>query len=66
MATLITCPTCHQQFDPAQSRAMPFCSPRCKQIDLGRWLNEDISIPFREKPDDHGWGVSSEDEEPRR
>jgi endogenous inhibitor of DNA gyrase (YacG/DUF329 family) len=23
----------------------PFCSPRCKTIDLGRWLSEDYRIP---------------------
>jgi uncharacterized protein len=42
------CPTCGKQFDPQTSRAMPFCSQRCRQIDLGRWLNEDISMPLSE------------------
>jgi endogenous inhibitor of DNA gyrase (YacG/DUF329 family) len=32
-----------------QSRAdwpeLPFCSPRCKSIDLGRWLGETYRIP---------------------
>ncbi len=23
----------------------PFCSARCKQIDLGRWLNETYRVP---------------------
>jgi endogenous inhibitor of DNA gyrase (YacG/DUF329 family) len=31
---------------------MPFCSDRCRRIDLRRWLSEDISIPYRELPDD--------------
>lgn len=31
---------------------MPFCSERCQRIDLNRWLNEDISLPYREVPDD--------------
>lgn len=44
MATC-TCPTCGQSFDPALTPAMPFCSARCRQIDLGRWLNEEISLP---------------------
>lgn len=65
MAKAITCPTCGEPFDPEQSRAMPFCSPRCKQIDLGRWLNEDISIPFREKPEDD-WGTPDGDDPPPR
>jgi endogenous inhibitor of DNA gyrase (YacG/DUF329 family) len=24
---------------------IPFCSPRCRQIDLGRWLGEVYRIP---------------------
>ncbi len=24
---------------------MPFCSTRCKTIDLGRWLGENYSVP---------------------
>jgi len=50
--SLIRCPTCHQEFDPQASTAMPFCSPRCRRIDLNRWLNEDISVPYRELPED--------------
>jgi endogenous inhibitor of DNA gyrase (YacG/DUF329 family) len=36
------------EFDPGCSRAMPFCSDRCKRIDLKRWLDEEISIPYNE------------------
>jgi endogenous inhibitor of DNA gyrase (YacG/DUF329 family) len=39
---------------------MPFCSDRCRQIDLRRWLNEDISIPFREAGDDEGPALSDD------
>ena len=33
---------------------MPFCSPRCRRIDLGRWLDEGYSLPIErqeESPD---------------
>jgi endogenous inhibitor of DNA gyrase (YacG/DUF329 family) len=34
---------------------MPFCSLRCKQIDLGRWLDERIGIPVqRQDNEDEG------------
>lgn len=46
------CPVCEQSFDPAQSRALPFCSERCRQIDLGRWLGEEYSLPV-ERDDGH-------------
>jgi uncharacterized protein len=49
MSSLLRCPTCKQSFDPVQSRAMPFCSDRCRRIDLGRWLNEEISVPVNEE-----------------
>lgn len=50
MAT-VRCPICEREFDPAQSPAVPFCSARCRQIDLGRWLGEKYSVPV-ELPDD--------------
>lgn len=32
---------------------MPFCSQRCWQIDLGRWLGEGYSVPVKKNPDDY-------------
>ena len=54
MASLIRCPICEKQFDPATGPAMPFCSERCRQIDLGRWLREVYSVPVERNPDDEG------------
>jgi len=34
---------------------MPFCSPRCRLVDLGRWLDEGYSLPTepeKESPDE--------------
>ncbi len=41
------CPICGK---PAQGRYDPFCSARCKQIDLGRWLSEVYVVPSDEPP----------------
>jgi len=30
----------------------PFCSERCKQIDLGAWANDSYRIPVQGNPDD--------------
>ena len=49
---MIRCPICEKQFDPATSPAMPFCSDRCRQIDLGRWLREVYSVPVERDPDE--------------
>jgi len=27
-----------------ENKGWPFCSPRCKQVDLGRWINEEYRI----------------------
>lgn len=48
------CPVCGQPSDP---KARPFCSARCANVDLGRWLNGSYAIPVEE----HG-GSSDEEE----
>ena len=55
MAT-IRCPVCEKHFDPAASQAMPFCSDRCRQIDLGRWLREAYSVPVERDPEEEADG----------
>jgi endogenous inhibitor of DNA gyrase (YacG/DUF329 family) len=39
------CPICDKEFDRDASPAAPFCSDRCRSIDLGRWLGEVYSLP---------------------
>ena len=39
------CHTCGTDFDPAASSALPFCSERCRTIDLARWLDERYHVP---------------------
>lgn len=46
------CSICEKHFDPKESTSMPFCSPRCKQIDLGRWLNEGYGLPAEPSEDE--------------
>lgn len=46
------CPICEQSFDPASSPAPPFCSERCRTIDLGRWLGERYGLPDMPDPED--------------
>ncbi|HET8996858.1 MAG TPA: DNA gyrase inhibitor YacG [Acetobacteraceae bacterium] len=36
------CPVCGR---PATIDARPFCSPRCADIDLGRWVTGQYRIP---------------------
>ncbi len=40
-----TCPECRARFKVADdAKHLPFCSDRCKLIDLGRWLNGEFAI----------------------
>jgi uncharacterized protein len=49
----MTCPICGK---PALPDYRPFCSRRCADVDLGRWLTESYRIPASEdeaeEPDD--------------
>lgn len=46
------CPICGREFEPnAPGTAMPFCSIRCKQIDLKRWLDEEYTC-FSDKTEE--------------
>jgi len=46
MPTTVLCPTCQAQVAwTPESRFRPFCSERCRLIDLGEWLTEGRVIP---------------------
>jgi len=39
------CPICRRNVRPrADNPGFPFCSPRCKAVDLGKWLDEAYRI----------------------
>ncbi|MCS6900647.1 MAG: DNA gyrase inhibitor YacG [Myxococcales bacterium] len=39
------CPICQGPLPPEKPASFPFCSPRCRTIDLARWLDGDYRIP---------------------
>jgi endogenous inhibitor of DNA gyrase (YacG/DUF329 family) len=46
MATIVKCPTCRRPVEwSSESLYRPFCSDRCRLIDLGAWLTEQHKIP---------------------
>ena len=53
------CPICGVEVTPrSANKAFPFCTARCKSIDLGKWLTEDYRVPAT--PDEAGEGGESE------
>ena len=63
------CPTCKLEFKIETSPAKPFCSERCKTIDLGRWLDGSFTLPEAPNPEadeipDDNWRGEPLAEEP--
>ena len=46
--TAASCPICAR---PTEARWRPFCSKRCADIDLGRWLTGRYAVPAEEGPE---------------
>lgn len=47
------CPICRASVRPrAKNPIFPFCSERCKALDLGRWLTEAYRIAAEQAPDE--------------
>jgi uncharacterized protein len=43
---ITACPICRKPAQPRPAnRSYPFCSDRCRLIDLGKWLGEEYRIP---------------------
>lgn len=51
------CPICGK---PAGAQAQPFCSTRCADIDLGRWLTDRYVIPTPMDEDEDGAAQTSD------
>jgi endogenous inhibitor of DNA gyrase (YacG/DUF329 family) len=43
------CPICSK---PAAETSTPFCSERCRDVDLNRWLSGSYALPGRPLEDD--------------
>jgi uncharacterized protein len=56
-----TCPICGK---PTEHAYRPFCSRRCADVDLNRWLSGVYAIPGR--PDDEEDGAAGDGPDPRK
>ena len=55
----MSCPLCRK---PSVKRYRPFCSARCRDLDLGNWFKGSYRIEVVESPD--GPSEDTEEEEP--
>jgi len=66
------CPICGAEVRPrGVNAAFPFCAPRCKAIDLGKWLNEEYRVPVSdldpdETPVDRAARMDLDEESPSK
>ncbi len=44
------CPRCGEATTWENNEFRPFCSDRCKLIDLGAWANENYKLPTEDSP----------------
>lgn len=55
---IVTCPQCKgESVYHISNPARPFCSTRCKAMDLGGWANEDFRVAADGKPDHAGFDI---------
>jgi endogenous inhibitor of DNA gyrase (YacG/DUF329 family) len=47
-ASKVTTKPCPECGKPANPATLPFCSPRCRDVDLNRWLSGRYVIPGKE------------------
>jgi endogenous inhibitor of DNA gyrase (YacG/DUF329 family) len=47
--TTKSCPICGK---PATETSKPFCSERCRDVDLNRWLSDSYRIPAKDDDED--------------
>ncbi|GAB6053424.1 DNA gyrase inhibitor YacG [Magnetospira thiophila] len=52
------CPRCGK---PAVHGYRPFCSKRCADLDLGKWLSEDYRIAAEEAPGENDYAEIEEE-----
>ena len=46
MVALVKCPTCQRDVEWTDANPYrPFCSERCRLVDLGAWISEQRGIP---------------------
>lgn len=57
------CPTCKKSVEWKGNPYRPFCSERCKMVDLGAWAREEYRVPVQSMDDDEDGGYPEDGQE---
>ncbi len=47
---IVACPICKKEMEWQGNPHRPFCSDRCRMIDLGAWSSEEYRVPAETFP----------------
>ncbi len=59
----VSCPQCQSPFNYYSSESRPFCSERCRKIDLGHWFQESYVVPLKETVENFNLNENHDSEE---
>ncbi len=60
---LVQCPQCGIKFQYYTSEYRPFCSERCRLVDLGHWLSDSYRIAGRPDPKNPDLNTESDEDD---
>lgn len=63
MIMKIICPICKNTTTWEENPWRPFCSERCKLIDLGKWVSDEYKIPIKSEEEIEGIAEEEKKEE---
>ena len=63
MPVNIKCPECGKPASWEENKWRPFCSERCKMLDLGAWASEEYRIPGAPDEDSVSDGYPHDEED---
>jgi len=62
---VVRCPQCGAPVEwSAASAFRPFCSERCRNVDLGAWASEAYRVPIAEFPEADDLAAATDDDDP--
>ncbi len=60
----VLCPHCKKEtLYSIENPFRPFCSERCRMIDLGQWADEGYKVPTKNEEVDSTWNQQLQDDE---
>jgi uncharacterized protein len=60
---ILKCPRCGEEKENTGNPFRPFCSERCKMLDLGNWMSGSYHIPVVSADEDED-GETTQDKDP--